>query len=170
MNVQFAKGELAPIESKLCSGLLDSLRSRIAERPQTTYYRWTLYKHIRRPRLMSYKAVVIPGPTGQSKRERNGIVQAVVRVHSLQSLRRGRVKGVRDRRTGKVDQVFVELDDKGKELPEYADTFAIARYGAKQVVEYIVIQKVMRNSEEGPWKVWGTTTEARLDELKMGMD
>lgn len=75
--------------------------------------------------------------------EGGGIRQAVVRICSRQKLTRTRVgKG------GKKEVV----QGSGRE---------------KDVVEYLVVQKIMRDWEEGEWKVWGTTGETTLEDVEM---
>ena len=40
---------------------------------------------------------------------------------------------------------------------------------AKDVREYLVIQKrLLKGSDEGPWKIWGTTNESDVQEIIQG--
>ena len=94
----------------------------------------------------------------------NGLVQAVVRIHSLQSLLH--VKRVQTRgKDGKMSTKEIAMGDDGVE-------FSIARFteqndlsNAKETVEYFVIQKSLRKSKESGWMVWGTAEETTLDKL-----
>lgn len=99
----------------------------------------------------------------ESNTERDGLVQAIVRIHSLQSLQH-----VRRVRTGTqevlVDGQGRELAGKGADGMETSDEGAMRH--AKELVEYIVIQKSLKMSKEGPWKIWGTTEESTLERLE----
>lgn len=57
--------------------------------------------------------------------------QAIVRIHSLQSLAKFTPKG---------------------ELVEGSDT-------PKEITEYVVLEKKYEGGKESPWYVWGTTEE-----------
>jgi protein MBA1 len=69
--------------------------------------------------------------------------QAVVRICSKQKLTRWR-RG----KDGKMEMVA----GSGKE---------------KDVVEYLVVQRMCRDWEEGDWRVWGTTGESTLEDVDM---
>ncbi|KAJ5040443.1 uncharacterized protein L3040_006099 [Drepanopeziza brunnea f. sp. 'multigermtubi'] len=79
---------------------------------------------------------VISHRGGKMQLEGNSVRQAVVRVRSRQRLTR--TVG------GKV------VDGSGRE---------------KDVTEFVVLQRIMRDSSEGPWQVWGTTKETTLEDL-----
>lgn len=167
MYEAFAAGDLAPIQSDICSGLLTSLRARIGQRPSNTHLKWTLHKHLSQPRLVSYKCGLLPGADGRPvkvKDQQNGVVQAIIKIHSLQSLQHVRTSTYRDR--GQLIRKETLVDSQGRELPAEEDPDAAARRNAKETVEYFVIQKVLRLSREGPWMVWGTAEETSLEKLE----
>ena len=171
MYTAFAAGNVSALEGQVCPGLLGSLRARIAQRAPNTSLRWTVHKYLSRPRLVSYKAALMPGlkKSASEKTEKNGFVQAVVRIHSLQSLQH--VKRVNVRLAGgkQVETREVLIDAQGRELPEeeqqQQDNGKVPR-NAKESVEYFVIQKALRRSKEGPWMVWGSAEETTLDKIR----
>jgi len=163
MYTHFASGNLAPMESQICEGLLGSLRSRVSQRNANTSLKWTLHKYLSRPRLASYRAAVYPSQKGETASERNGLVQAVVRIHSLQSLQHVKRTSSRDA-TGKLTVREVLADAQGRELEPVAEG-ALPK-DAKESVEYFVIQKSLRRGKEGPWMVWGTAEETTLEKIR----
>ena len=166
MYSAFAAGNLRPVESSICSGLLNSLRARISQRPANTHLKWTLHKYLSRPRLVSYKAGIMPGADGKpvkAKDQQNGFVQAIVRIHSLQSLQHVRTSTVRER--GRMVTKETLVDSAGREVP---DDGGNGERGAKETVEYFVVQKQLKRSREGPWMVWGTAEETTIDKLVLG--
>lgn len=166
MYSAFAAGDLRPVQSNICSGLLASLRARISQRPQNTHLRWTLHKYLSKPRLVSYRAGIMPGPDGRAvegKDQQNGFVQAIVRIHSLQSLQHVRTSTVREK--GRLVTRETPVDSVGREI---ADADVKGEKGAKETVEYFVVQKQLKRSQEGPWMVWGTAEETTIDQLNLG--
>lgn len=164
MYTLFAEGNLVGMESRICSGLLSSLKARLGQRVANTHLRWTLHKYLSKSRIMSYKSAVIPAAKGETSRERNGVVQVVVRIHSLQSLQHVKRVTARDQR-GKSVVKEVVVDAQGREVPESEGAGAVPK-DAKESIEYFVVQKSLRKSKEGPWMVWGTAEEMTLDRLK----
>ena len=167
MYSAFAAGSLAPVEGQVCAGLLSSLRARIAQRAPNTSIRWTLHRYLSRPKLVSYKAALIPGASRSRDEGKNGFIQAVVRIHSLQSLRH--VKRVSVRGAGGVLATKeVLVDASGRELPaeEQQQQEGVVPADAKESVEYWVLQKPLRQSKEGEWKIWGTAEEMTLEKLR----
>ncbi|KAK5133452.1 hypothetical protein LTR08_007694 [Meristemomyces frigidus] len=163
MYTNFASGNLAPIESRLCEGIFGSLKRRISQRPLNTGLKWTLHKHLSKPRLASYRPGIQPGQKGGSRTEVNGVVQAVVRIHSLQSLqhtKRVSLKGA----NGKTLVREIVVDAHGRELQPVAEG-AVPK-DAKEAVEYFVIQQNVRKSKAGPWKIWGTAEEMTLEQIR----
>ena len=59
------------------------------------------------------------------------------------------------------------MDAQGRDWPGPVplDPEEGARKVAKESVEYFVVQKSLRKSKEGPWKLWGQTEEMTLDKL-----
>lgn len=158
----FASGDLQRIESKVCEGMLGSLRKRINLRPANSYLIWRLHKYLSPPKLVSYKAAGMPESEGLKG---FGIVQAVVRIHSLQSLQHVKRVQVRKGAEKKMVMEDIVVDARGRELPLARVTEQVDMEGAKETVEYFVIQKMMKRSKEGPWMVWGTAEETTVDKL-----
>lgn len=150
----FALGTLDPIQSYALPGFIASLRGRLAQRPGGTQLKWFLHEHKKKAKLVSYKIGLIPGAKDETKYERKGVIQAVVRIHSLQSLLHVR-RGKNTRET--------LLDAQGRRIWW---TEQEARKQAKEVVEYVVMQKPLKNSREGQWKLWGTTEETTVPKLE----
>ena len=150
MYEHFATGNLEPVEKHLCAGLLGSLRHRVSLRPQGQTLRWKLVKYLSQPRLVSYKSAMLPGQTGDTAYERNGIVQAVVRIHSMQALQR--VQRSQARENGRL-VIREEALDGDKERP-------------KETVEYVVVQKMLRRGKEGDWMLWGFAEATTLDKIE----
>lgn len=166
MYEHFAAGNLAPIEHKICEGMLGSLRSRIAQRNPNTSLKWTLHKYIGRPsifNLASYRAAIFPGQKGEMPSERNGIVQAVVRIRSLQSLQHVKRSTYRDE-SGRLGVKEMRVDTQGHELGPVEE--GVVPANAKESVEYIVIQKMLKKGKEGPWMIWGTAEETTLEKIR----
>ncbi|KAK5113155.1 hypothetical protein LTR85_010973 [Meristemomyces frigidus] len=163
MYTHFASGNMAPMEGRICEGLLGSLRSRIGQRPPNTALRWTLHRYLSRPRLVSYRAAIMPGQKGETSSEKNGAVQAIVRIQSLQSLQHVRRTSSRDA-TGKLTVKEVIVDAQGREVAPVEEG-EVPR-DAKESVEYLVVQKSLRRSREGPWMIWGTAEETTLDKVR----
>lgn len=99
--------------------------------------RWTLHRYIGSPRIVSTRIAQLPDTPNSA------IFQVVVKVKSVQSLERIR---------------------KGKDGGE--DT-VIAGPGSdqKQMVEYLVLQRMMLKGKENPWMVWGTTEETKVEDV-----
>lgn len=159
-----ASGNLKSVESHICTGMLAKVRA-MAEHPRNLHIQWTLHKWLSPPRLMSYKVAVLPGPDGKpnkNKEEQMGFVQAVVRFHSLQSLRYTRTSVVRER--GQQVTKETPVDVWGRELPaeEHAAAAALNRSPTEKL-EYYVVQRIMKKSQEGPWKLLSSTSEATLE-------
>ncbi|KAI7490267.1 hypothetical protein KC357_g2029 [Hortaea werneckii] len=163
MYEHFAAGNLTPMESQICEGMLGSLRSRIAQRNPNTGLKWTLHKYLSRPKLASYRAAIFPEQKGEKNTERNGIIQAVVRIHSLQSLQHIKRVSTRDANQKLVVRE-VPVDSQGRELEALKEDAIPAN--AKDAVEYVVIQKVIRKGKESRWMIWGTTEETTMSKIK----
>ena len=160
MYEHFGSGNIQPIELSICGGLLGSLRARISERPPNVMLKWTLHEYLSSPKLVSYKAAVAPRPKGAPPGDSTGIKQAVVRIHTLQSLQH--VKRMHVKEKGVSFAKDIQVDVSGRELQLPRDP----RENAKVMVEYVVVQKMMMRSKEGPWMIWGMTEETTVDKLK----
>lgn len=164
MYTHFANGSLAAMEGRICEGLMGSLRARISKRAPNTSLRWTRHQLVSRPKLVSYKAAIMPGPKGETKSEKNGVVQAVVRIHSLQSLQHVRRTSSRDQ-NGKLTVREVVVDAQGREVAPVEE--GEVPKDAKEGVEYLVVQKSLRRGKEGPWMVWGDAAETTLEQIRL---
>ena len=164
MLANFATGDLSSIDKKLCSGLLTSLHARIAQRPPNTSYLWKLHHHITPPRLMSYRGIVFQDSMELPREERHGVVQAVVRIHSLQSL--WPVRRVPVREGGKTVLKDVIVTPEGREVPVERVMESSLQMNRKETVEYLVIQRMYKRAQPGEWMVWGTAEEMSLDKLE----
>lgn len=149
MYTSFATGNMEAVRSKLCENVFESLRGRVVARQANTSLRWTLHRYIGSPMVVSHRFVPLTMGV-RDKYKQNTLQQAVVRIASMQSLQR--LKKVRGP-DGKVREVLEE-GSAGK-----------AEQG-KEVVEFFVVQRMMRKGVWGDWKVWGTTEETTLAQLK----
>ncbi|WPH00862.1 Hypothetical protein R9X50_00369300 [Acrodontium crateriforme] len=154
MYRNFAAGDLSPVEKKLCKGLLHSLRARISIRPPGVFLKWKVDRYLETPKLVSYKAIRMPKAKGMPDGPGSGLVQAVVRIRSMQSLQHWKRESVKSRGAGASIRE-VRVDIRGRELSENTES----EDTAKEAVEYVVIQKMMRNGVESDWMVWGMTEE-----------
>ena len=162
MYTNFASGNITAVESRLCEGILGSLKLRISQRPPHTGLKWTLHKHLSKPRLASYKPAVAPKQRNEEDNGVNGVVQAVVRLHTLQSLQHLKRVSLRDAQ-GRLIQRDIVVDLNGREVPPLEE--GEVPKDAKEAVEYFVIQKSVRKSKEGPWKIWGTAEEMTTEQI-----
>lgn len=165
MFANFATGDLQSVETKLCPGMLSSLEQRITQRPRNTSYLWHLHKYVTSPTLVSYKAFPIPETLKWPRGERHGIVQAVVRIHSLQSLQP--LKRVMQTEGNKrVVKEFV-TDGKGVEWPRERMIENRWLGNGKETVEYVLLQQIYKRTEPGEWKVWGMAEESTLEKIEL---
>ncbi|KAK0266680.1 hypothetical protein LTS16_020445 [Friedmanniomyces endolithicus] len=139
----FAEGNLLPIEAKVCEGFLGSLQKRIALRAPNT-------------------------GKGELSTERNGVLQAVVRIRSLQSLQRIRKVSERDE-DGRLVVREVVVDAQGNEVVGGQEEGAVPK-DAKESVEYFVVQRNLRAGKDSPWMAWGTTEETKVAEMLKGTE
>lgn len=137
MYSHFAEADV-PALRKICTdGLFDSFSTRIASRARGERVEWELVRYNGAAKVVSHRAARIPNTEGMAIR------QAVVRVSSRQKLTRSK--------SGKGGKVEI-LGGSGKE---------------KDVVEYLVVQRFMRDWKEGEWRVWGTTGETSLEDVEL---
>ncbi|KAJ9624041.1 hypothetical protein H2203_005488 [Taxawa tesnikishii (nom. ined.)] len=138
MYEQFAAGNVESLRPCLCESISDSLSQRIASRPTNTYLDWKLHRYVGSPRLASYRATLLM--MNDDKEKQTTVQQAVVRIRSVQSLRR--VKRERQR-----DGSVREVTDEGSVVGSGVGG-ANAGEG-KDVTEYFVVQKMIRKGVEG---------------------
>jgi protein MBA1 len=146
MYTAFAGGDLDAVKEKVCTGLFGSLRARVMQRAPNTSLRWAVKKELSAPVLCSFKSAVLPGPKGESSSERNAQIQAVVKLHTLQSLQH--VKRV-SKREGAQNLIVAKEENVGAEEE-------------KESVEYVVVQRTLRKGKLGEWMIWGFTDETTL--------
>nr|OQO32282.1 hypothetical protein B0A51_00341 [Rachicladosporium sp. CCFEE 5018] len=146
----FAAGDLTPIQSSLSQGIFSSLKSRLATREPNTITSWHLLATLRSPKLVSYKPILLPSSSSDKTAQRdNWNLQAVVRLHTRQILQN--LKKTAKRGAG------------GKMVEEVA---VLGKPEVKEVVEYVVLQKVWRKARAGEWGLWGFADEMTLARLK----
>lgn len=160
----FASGDLSTVKSKMCDGMYASLSRRIAQRPQNTTYIWKLHKYLSEPKLVSYKCIAFPETINSPKTERHGLIQAVVRIHSLQSI--FTVKQVPVREGGKTVMRESYIDAQGDSHPIEALTENVSMPNQKEVVENLVIQRLYKKAQPGEWMVWGMAEEMTIEKLE----
>lgn len=132
-----------------CTGLANSLSSRINDRPRNEKVTWTLEKYNRTPgtfltglRVVSDRATQIP------ELPNSGVRQVIVRITSRQS-------------TGKI-KMQPKHKRQGASVP--ADSHAPPK--EQDCTEYMVFQKMRWTGLEEPWRVWGHTTPTTVDNLQ----
>lgn len=140
MDMARCRGDIATLSTLCTEGLLASFKSRIAARPRDERLRWTLHSFLRGPKFVSQRIAMLPYK-GAALR------QVVVRLRSRQSLARLLLNG---------------KDNK-------SETLVKGTGEENEVVEYLVLQRRMLKDEEGPWMIWGTTTETDLAKV-LGSD
>ncbi|KAL2042921.1 hypothetical protein N7G274_003979 [Stereocaulon virgatum] len=140
MYIALADGDIESIKSTCLDGITTSLRRRINSRRPDEKLVWTLQRYIGRPRIVSTRIVRLPDM------DASALYQVVVQIRSLQSLR-SILKG----HNGSQETVMKDSNDRQHE-----------------VLEYLVMQKMMLNGNESSWKIWGMTEETRSRELSYG--
>ena len=166
MNRALAAGDLRDMEGCAAPGLLANLRARAAGMRQKgdTGLEWTLVKHVAEPKLVSFQFNMMQAAPGETKSERSGIVQAVVRLHTLQALLRTRA--VKEKNwMEEVETVVRVVDERGRPVSR-GEVEAERKRRAKETVEYFVIQKILRKGKMGSWMAWGTTEEMTLERMR----
>ena len=134
INVE--RGDISTLRRSCTDGILTSFRTRIHSRPKNEASRWTLHGYIGSPWIVSTRI-------GMLQQKKSVIMQSVVRLRSIQSLRKF-IKGV-----GGQEHAIT----KGSENEQ------------KRIVEYVVLQKTIIEGEENPWMFWGTTQESKLENV-----
>ncbi|KAI6247263.1 hypothetical protein HI914_04264 [Erysiphe necator] len=136
MYTAFAEADDITLRNICLDGINDNFRNRIAHRPREEKVTWELLKYSKTPKLISNRAAKTPI---------NGMIlrQAVVRICSKQKLTRyTKIRGTTK---------FEQIKGSGKE---------------KDVVEYIVIQRVYEQWKPQNWMIWGTAQETSLEDLE----
>jgi protein MBA1 len=153
MYTAFAAGNLEPVKDRVCTGLFGSLRGRLLQRAPNTFLRWSVKKQLSAPKLCSYKAAVLPYEKTQDSTERNAQIQAVVKLHTLQSLQHAKKVSKREGKTNSKAGVVVTMEENVGAVEE------------KESVEYVVIQRTLRKGKMTPWQIWGFADETTLAQL-----
>lgn len=165
MYTAFAAGDLTPMQDRIAKGFQKSLRLRIGVRKPNTRLHWRLEKYLEEPRVVSYRVQAYPLEKGEGKDKVKGIVQAVVRMRTVQTLQESTVSRKVDRKSGQTTEIFTPIDTKGKPLTQ--DQVAERRQThAKETLEYVVLQKYIMDSKPGEWMIWGTAEESTPERLK----
>lgn len=99
--------------------------------------RWTLHKYIGFPRIVSTRIAMLPDMPNSA------VYQVVVKLKSEQTLER-----IRRAEDGGADIV---TKGPGNE--------------PKQMVEYLVLQRMTLEGKENPWMIWGTTEETKVEDV-----
>ncbi|KXT17698.1 hypothetical protein AC579_9011 [Pseudocercospora musae] len=162
----FAAGNVTSgnIEGKLSPGFLKSLQSRINQRRPGDILQWKLHKYLERPRCVAYM-FALPDVKG-SNEKRSGIMQAIVRIRSQQSLVHVKRMKVLDPHGSKQLVVAdVPVDRDGQAIPE-EKIEEEERKNRKDITEYFVLHRLLRQGEVGEWQAWGTTTETGVEEIR----
>lgn len=153
MYTAFAAGNLEAVKDRVCTGLFGSLRGRLLQRAPNTFLRWSVKKQLSAPKLCSFKAAALPYEKSQDATERNAQIQAVVKLHTLQSLQHAKKVSKREGKTNTKAGVIVTVEE---------DVGAVEE---KESVEYVVIQRTVRKGKMGPWQVWGFADEMTLAKI-----
>lgn len=131
------------------------MSTRLSYRLDTERLKWKLGGYLKRPRLVSHRATSLPI---KIKGKDVGIRQAVVRIASLQQLRRGELRSSRLHSRGtKGGNEFWRFEHEDLEWEPELE---------KIVVEYVVLQTMLIEGEEQPWKIWGFVGETKVEDLK----
>ena len=126
----------------------------LLQRAPNTFLRWSVKKQLSAPKLCSFKAAALPYEKSQDSTERNAQIQAVVKLHTLQSLQHAQKVSKREGKTNKsAGKVVTIEEDVGAEEE-------------KESVEYVVVQRTLRKGKMGPWQIWGFADEMTLSQLK----
>ncbi|GIZ38114.1 hypothetical protein CKM354_000153700 [Cercospora kikuchii] len=162
MYAAFANGNMAAMQGKVAPGLLRSLNDRIAQRTPNTHLQWKLHKYIGSPECVSYKFAMpeVKGPNTT----RTGLMQAVVKIKSQQSLLQVKRQRMRDPATKQQVVAEMPIDRNGKEIQNF-DREVEEKKNMKTMVEYFVIERLLIKGQLGSWRAWGTTQEADLAKL-----
>lgn len=154
MYTAFAEEDLETLRKMCGDGLLASFRARLSHRPKGEKWKWTLNSYVGTPRVVSNRAGRLPFDAGPGDRG-SALRQVVVRIRSKQTLVKERVEDKsKKRKPGKGDNADAAVQDIG--VPR-----------AKEVTEYLVLQRRMWRGVEEPWIVWGLAEETTLEKLKM---
>jgi protein MBA1 len=127
-------GDTNTRSSLACEGLRTQLLSRISARPKNSAYVWTLHRYVGKPKVVSHRAAILPIDDGTGNK--TAMRQAVVRIKSVQSLKR-------------TDERATPEEREGKEM---------------EVEEFVVVQRRVWRGTEERWRMWGTTSESRVED------
>ncbi|KAI5801699.1 hypothetical protein DFH27DRAFT_557652 [Peziza echinospora] len=129
MYTSFALSDIKSLRQICNDGLYESFKGRITSRRNKMH--WQLHSLIGTPKIVSNSATVFVGTD-------TAIRQAVVRIHSKQSISKYTAQGDLVPGTGQQ----------------------------KDVLEYVVLQKRKLKNDETEWTIWGTTEETTLKVLE----
>lgn len=140
-------GDVPTLRKICCTGLANSLTSRIAGRAKDEKVTWTLDKYNRTPAtLLTGLRVVSDRATQIPELPDSGVRQVVVRITSQQSTGKGKVV-------------------KGRNPNAPTEVQQVGPVKQQDCTEYIVLQKLRWTGEEEDWRIWGHTTATTVDDL-----
>lgn len=134
-------GDLHKLRTICTEGILDSFRVRINTRPKNEITRWTLHRYFDNFYFLTPR--IVNTRIGRLPREQSAIMQVVVKIKSTQSLQR-----IAKSNLGKKS-----IDSHGSQEAQ------------KTLVEYVVLQRMMLDGKESPWRIWGTTQETEVEDV-----
>lgn len=153
-----AAGKIEQERSILSDGLASKLKDRIAARDPSQDVKWALVRDVRKPKLVSYKAMAMTmgAPSMVDKKDRipPGFIQAVVRIHTVQSLQTMQKQTQKQMKSGRKSA-----------SPATTDLPLEARPIEKEAVEYVVLNQSIKDGKAEPWKIWGFTRETTLEDI-----
>jgi protein MBA1 len=143
-------GDEETIRKICCTGLANTLITRIAKRPSNEKVEWNLAKYTRAPSTLFRGVHVVSDRATQiPEYPKSGIRQVVVLITSLQTTE---TSNMVLRRTPRGNLELSRDDAEKKAKQQYC-------------TEYVVIQKQMWNGKEEPWRLWGQTKATTLADL-----
>jgi protein MBA1 len=158
----YANGSKSTISKIAGETLAESLSTRLSNRAKGEKVLWSIMQYVSKPRLMSHRATELPF---KLEGERAGVRQAVVRIHTQQSLRIGRAP------QGKKKGSLEEPENSQKEEPfwGYGDNDANIEWGAertKDVIEYVVLQRRLIKGKEEDWCLLGFVEPTTIADIR----
>ncbi|KAF2796072.1 hypothetical protein K505DRAFT_416017 [Melanomma pulvis-pyrius CBS 109.77] len=164
----FAKKDEATISDICLSGVALKFRKRLERRPADVKMEWKIVRHARAwgTRIVSDRATEANFPGCPQ----TAIRQVVVRIKTRQRFQAKRAPAASPQEQPRKAKRALKWTPDGRE-PTEVDGDAKRDLGitpAKEedVVEYLVLQKMVKRGVEGDWKVWGFASETTLESLK----
>lgn len=159
----YAKGQKDKIAKITAESLAQSMAARISYREKSEVLQWNVTRYLSRPRLVSQKAGELPFDIEGAKA---GARQAVVRIHTEQSLLLGKHATDNERRWAN-DRDRVARDAFWQY--EHESENDLMEWGSPRVkvlVEYVVLQRRLIKGVEEPWHIVGFARESTIEEVR----